>query len=70
MPSVITIQANGQTYSVAPQTKLPEFIRQQGLEPTQVVIERNGEALTPGEAAQAILEPDDRLEIVRIVAGG
>lgn len=67
---MIEISANGECYSIAAGTALTGFIRSLGLEPRQVVTERNGEALTPGEAAETILEEGDRLELVRIVAGG
>ena len=36
----------------------------------RVVVERNGEPLTPSEARESPLADGDRLEIVRIVAGG
>ena len=35
-----------------------------------VVVEHNGEAVAPSEFSRRALNPDDRLEIVRIVAGG
>jgi thiamine biosynthesis protein ThiS len=35
-----------------------------------VVVERNGRALTPGDARSTVLADGDVLEIVRIVAGG
>jgi thiamine biosynthesis protein ThiS len=33
-------------------------------------VEHNGEAVAPSQFAQRQLSPGDRLEIVRIVAGG
>ena len=41
-----------------------------GLKMDRVVVERNGQALTPEEARRTLLADGDRLEIVRIVAGG
>jgi thiamine biosynthesis protein ThiS len=35
-----------------------------------VVVEHNGEAVAPSEFAERPLRAGDRLEIVRIVAGG
>lgn len=64
------IIANGQPYTIDPETPLKEFVKDRGLTIGRVVVERNGEALTPVEARQTILAPGDRLEIVRIVAGG
>lgn len=64
------IIANGDTFTITPGLPLREFVASRGLAIERVVIERNGEALSPGEARRTVLEPGDRLEIVRIVAGG
>lgn len=64
------ITANGIEYDIPEAQSLPDFITARGLVPSRVVIERNGEALTPAEARDAVLAPGDRLEIVRVVAGG
>ena len=64
------ITANGQTFELPAGTSLPDFIRARGLAPERVVVERNGEALTPSETLATVLAEGDRLEIVRIVAGG
>jgi thiamine biosynthesis protein ThiS len=42
----------------------------QKLLPRSVVVEHNGEAVAPSEFATRQVQPGDRLEIVRIVAGG
>jgi thiamine biosynthesis protein ThiS len=42
----------------------------QGLLPRSVVVEHNGEAVAPSEFARRELQAGDRLEIVKIVAGG
>ncbi len=42
----------------------------QGLLPRSVVVEHNGEAVAPSEFARRLLNAGDRLEIVKIVAGG
>ncbi len=70
MAEILTVVANGRPHDVAPGTTLPAFIVSLGLIPTQVVVERNGLALTPGEASAVTLHHGDTLEIVRIVAGG
>lgn len=64
------ITANSDTYDLPEGTTLDAFIRDRSLALERVVIERNGDALTPGEARQTVLADGDRLEIVRIVAGG
>lgn len=67
---MINITANGKNFEVADAQPLPAFVEQIGLQPDKVVIERNGEALTQSEAKEVTLTEGDRLEIVRIVAGG
>ncbi|HMO65703.1 MAG TPA: sulfur carrier protein ThiS, partial [Verrucomicrobiota bacterium] len=49
---------------------LADFLAAQGLPPRSVVVEHNGEAVAPSEFAARPLADGDRLEIVRIVAGG
>lgn len=70
MTDAITITANGETYELAAGTTLDAFLESNGQVPAQVVVERNGEALPPSVARQTVLADGDRLEIVRIVAGG
>lgn len=64
------IIANGESYDLEPGTSLDAFVEARGLALPRVVVERNGEPLTPAEARTATLADGDRLEIVRIVAGG
>ena len=56
------------------ETKLPcsieEFLLAQRLLPKSVVVEHNGEAVAPSDFAKRKLAAGDRLEIVKIVAGG
>ena len=65
-----TIIANGQPVTANLPCRLDEFLRAQNLLPRSVVVEHNGEAVAPSEFAQRELRDGDRLEIVRIVAGG
>ncbi len=65
-----TVIANGLATAVTLPCSLQEFLVQQGLPPRSVVVELNGEAVAPSEFAERPLHPGDRLEIVRIVAGG
>ena len=46
------------------------FLVAQNLLPRSVVVEHNGEAVAPSEFSRRPLQPGDRLEIVKIVAGG
>lgn len=66
----IRIVANGQSFTALAGNTLGEFLASRGLDPRLVVVEHNGEALTPGQVPTRPLADGDRLEIVRIVAGG
>jgi sulfur carrier protein len=64
------VTANGRLVEVSLPCTIAEFLVAQGLPPKSVVVEHNGEAVTPSEFAQRPLAAGDRLEIVRVVAGG
>jgi thiamine biosynthesis protein ThiS len=66
-PAVI---ANGKPVECALPCSIEAFLLGQNLLPRSVVVEHNGEAVSPSEFFQRQLQPGDRLEIVRIVAGG
>lgn len=65
-----TIIANGQTITAQLPGTIEEFLVAQGLLPRSVVVEHNGEAVAPSEFSRRQLNAGDRLEIVKIVAGG
>ena len=65
-----TVIANGQSIVTRLPCSLREFLAAHGLPPRSVVVEHNGEAVAPSEFAQRQVQPGDRLEIVKIVAGG
>jgi len=69
MPSG-TVIANGARVAADLPCSLEEFLRAQNLLARSVVVEQNGEAVAPSEFAQREVRDGDRLEIVRIVAGG
>ncbi len=64
------ITANGVPLAAALPCTIEEFLRAQNLPPRSVVVEHNGEAVAPSEFSDRRLKTGDRLEIVRIVAGG
>jgi thiamine biosynthesis protein ThiS len=64
------ITANGQSIAAKLPCTIEEFLVAQGLLPRSVVVEHNGEAVAPSEFSQLQLNAGDRLEIVKIVAGG
>jgi thiamine biosynthesis protein ThiS len=64
------IVANGNTLEVMLPCTLEQFLVAQELPPRSVVVEHNGEAVAPSQFPGCGLKDGDRLEIVRIVAGG
>lgn len=70
MADQITLQVNGERRTCAPETFLPSFLEQLGLNPRLVAVEYNGEILHRQFWEQTEMQPDDRLEIVTIVGGG
>ena len=65
-----SVTANGQPVATRLPCSLDEFLVAQGFLPRSVVVEHNGEAVAPSEFAKRQLNAGDRLEIVKIVAGG
>ena len=65
-----TVTANGQFVEAKLPCTIEEILVGQGLLPRSVVVEHNGEAVAPSEFSRRQLQPSDRLEIVKIVAGG
>lgn len=66
----LAVRANGREFDVAEGLSVGAFIRQRGLDPAFVVVERNGEPLERARYEEVVLEDGDRLELVRAVAGG
>jgi len=65
-----TVTANGKPIEAQLPCTLEEFLLAQNLLPRSVVVEHNGEAVAPSEFSNRQLKAGDRLEIVKIVAGG
>jgi len=66
-PSVI---ANGRPVQSQLPCSIEDFLVARNLPPRSVVVEHNGEAVAPSEFSRRQLNAGDRLEIVKIVAGG
>jgi thiamine biosynthesis protein ThiS len=64
------VTANGQPVTASLPCSIEEFLVAQGLLPRSVVVEQNGKAVAPSEFAKRQLNAGDKLEIVKIVAGG
>ena len=64
------IIANGESVTAQLPCTIHAFLVARQFVPRSVVVEHNGEAVAPSEFAQRIIQAGDRLEIVKIVAGG
>ena len=64
------VLANGKLVPAPLPCSVEQFLITQGLPPRSVVVELNGDALPPSEFSRRPLSAGDRLEIVKIVAGG
>ena len=62
--------ANGKQVSAELPCTLEAFLVSQNLLPRSVVVEHNGNAVAPSEFSTREVRDGDRLEIVKIVAGG
>jgi sulfur carrier protein len=66
----VRVSANGQGFDLDERMTVSDFIRERGLDPRFVVVERNGEPVERAQYEQILLADGDRLELVRAVAGG
>ncbi len=62
--------ANGERVTADVPCSLEKFLSHHQMLPRSVVVEHNGEAVAPSQFAGREIRDGDRLEIVRIVAGG
>jgi thiamine biosynthesis protein ThiS len=62
--------ANGNRVEAQLPCSIEAFLIVQKLLPRSVVVEHNGEAVAPSEFSRRQLNAGDKLEIVKIVAGG
>ncbi len=65
-----TVTANGRAEQVPLPCSLAQFLAARHLDPRQVAVERNGEVVFKSAYDSTQLADGDRLEIVKIVAGG
>jgi sulfur carrier protein len=70
MTDTIHLTVNGETKTCRPQTPLPNYLQQIGLNPRLVAVEYNGEILHRQFWDSTHLQEGDRLEVVTIVGGG
>jgi len=67
---VINLVINGETHRTLEETTLEQLLAGLRVDPATVVVEHNGSLVARTDADRVVLRPEDRLEIVRFVAGG
>ena len=70
MANKVTIFANGRARQVDPEKTIAAMIQDLRLTPAAVLVERNGRVLLRQEWEKEKVEHGDRLEFVKVVAGG
>jgi thiamine biosynthesis protein ThiS len=65
-----TIIANGKPVRAEVPCTIEAFLLAQNLFPRGVVVEQNGQAVSPSEFSRRQLQAGDKIEIVKVVAGG
>ncbi len=68
--SAAYVIANGEKVETCLPVSLYDFLVSQSLLPRSVVVEHNGQAVSPSQFSKITLTHADRLEVVKVVAGG
>jgi sulfur carrier protein len=69
-PYRMTISLNGEVEDARSARTVQELVERLGLHPKTVLIEHNGTALHRREWSERGLTEGDRIEVLRVVAGG
>jgi sulfur carrier protein len=64
------VLSNGEPLEVPDGATVDDLLHQLGLGTKWVLVERNGEPVERRHTGTTVLQPGDRLELVRAVAGG
>lgn len=64
------LEINGEKEEYAAGTSIAALLRDMGINPAQVVVEHNGLIPLRSSWEDVLLQPGDRLEIVRFMGGG
>ncbi len=70
METIATITVNGDNRAMTVGATVTDLLRELGLDPGRVAIERNLEILPRPKWAETRVEAGDRYEIVQFVGGG
>jgi thiazole synthase len=68
--AMITLTLNGESRRVAVEASVADLVREIGLDPAKVAVERNLEIVPRSTLANVMLAEGDQLEIVHFVGGG
>ncbi len=68
--SGVKIEVNGEAREVADGLTVEELVRELGLRPEIVAVERNRELVTRSRRSTTRLASGDRIEVVTLVGGG
>jgi thiamine biosynthesis protein ThiS len=68
--TLITLTLNGEPHRIAEGSSVADLVREIGLNPKKVAVERNLEIVPRSTLADVFLADGDTLEIVHFVGGG
>jgi sulfur carrier protein len=66
----VTLFINGENRTEIQAATVAEVVEELGLPAPVILVEHNGVALRRAEWSEGVLQEGDRLEMIRIVAGG
>lgn len=66
----LPILVNGRPQPWRPGLSVAQLLLDLGLPGNGVAVERNGQVVRRADQAHSVLEPGDRIELVRLVGGG
>jgi sulfur carrier protein len=66
----VQISINGETRAVDSESTVADLLKELGMQPKYVAVERNRELVPRATHADCVLEDGDELEIVTLVGGG
>jgi len=66
----VKVIVNGQAHSVANPQTIDGLVQELKLIPETLLIEHNGRALHRGEWQRRAVQDGDKIELIRVVAGG
>jgi len=66
----VTISLNGETVDIREAETIAELIQRYQLPPQSILVEHNGFAIHRHDWAERSLAEGDRIEFIRVVAGG